>query len=119
MTPNIANRESELRVRLAQHGDLTRLTEIYNHYIVNTPITFDIEPYSVEKRAAWFDQFAPTGRHRLLVAEDAGNVVGYVGTMRFRPKAAYDTTWKRRSTAIHGRRAAGLAAGSWTNTERP
>lgn len=79
-------------IRPATRSDLPRLTEIYNYYVLNTPITFDIEPYTVEKRAAWFEQFGGTGRHRLLVAEENGVVLGYAGTMRWRPKAAYDTT---------------------------
>jgi len=79
-------------IRLATKDDLPRLTEIYNYYVVNTPVTFDIEPYTVERRATWFQQFGPTGRYRLLVAEENGGVVGYAGTTRFRPKAAYDTT---------------------------
>lgn len=83
---------ADLYIRPAARTDLPRLTEIYNHYVVNTPITFDLEPKSVESRVAWFEQFALTGRHRLLVAEQDGLVVGYAGTMRFRPKAAYDTT---------------------------
>jgi phosphinothricin acetyltransferase len=81
-----------ISIRPAVRGDLARLTEIYNHYVVNTPVTFDVEPYTVERRAPWFDQFAPAGRYRLLVAEENGAVVGYAGTTRFRPKAAYETT---------------------------
>jgi phosphinothricin acetyltransferase len=83
---------SSLLIRAAERPDLPRITEIYNHYVVHTPVTFDAEPYTVERRAAWFEQFAPAGRHRLLVAEDAGAVIGYAGTTRFRPKAGYDTT---------------------------
>jgi len=83
---------TEVRIRPAERGDLPRLTEIYNHYVVNTPVTFDVEPYTVERREAWFAQFGVTGRYRLLVAEEHGIVVGYAGTTRFRPKAAYDTT---------------------------
>jgi phosphinothricin acetyltransferase len=83
---------SDVEIRTAERRDLPRLTEIYNHYVVNTPVTFDVEPYTVERRVTWFEQFAPTGRHRLLVAESNGNVVGYAGTTRFRPKAAYETT---------------------------
>ena len=79
-------------IRPARRDDLPRLTEIYNHYVIHTPITFDLEPYSVERRAAWFAQFAPTGRHRLLVAEEDGQIVGYAGTTQFRVKPAYDTT---------------------------
>jgi phosphinothricin acetyltransferase len=83
---------SKIKVRIAERGDLARITEIYNHYILNTPVTFDIEAYTVERREAWFAQFSPTGRHRLLAAEENGIVLGYAGTTRFRPKAAYDTT---------------------------
>ncbi len=83
---------AEIRIRPAVRIDLARLTEIYNHYVVNTPVTFDVEPYTVERREAWFGQFGAEGRYRLLVAESDAGVVGYAGTMRWRPKAAYDTT---------------------------
>ncbi len=83
---------TDLLIRPARIGDLSRLTEIYNHYVLNTSVTFDVEPYTVEKRLTWFQQFAETGRYRLLVADENGTVLGYAGTTRFRPKAAYDTT---------------------------
>lgn len=83
---------SDITIRAAARGDLPRLTEIYNHYVVHTPVTFDVEPYTVERREAWFSQFAASGRHRLFVAQEHGSVVGYAGTTRFRPKAAYETT---------------------------
>jgi len=83
---------SDISIRPAIESDLPRLTEIYNHYVVHTPVTFDIEPYTVEKRETWFSQFGPTGRYRLVVAEENGSVLGYAGATRFRPKAAYDTT---------------------------
>ena len=79
-------------IRAANKSDLPRLTEIYNHYVINTAVTFDIEPYTVERRMAWFDQFGSSGRYRLLVAEDGSEILGYAGTTRFRAKAAYDTT---------------------------
>jgi phosphinothricin acetyltransferase len=88
---------SEIRIRAAVRDDLPRLTEIYNYYVVHTPVTFDVEPYTVEQREAWFAQFGATGRYRLIVAEEIaaeknGRVMGYAGTTRFRPKAAYETT---------------------------
>jgi phosphinothricin acetyltransferase len=83
---------SDVQIRPAARADLPRLTEIYNYYVVNTPVTFDVEPYTVERREAWFAQFAATGRYRLLVAENDGGVIGYAGTTRFRLKAAYETT---------------------------
>jgi len=88
-------------IRPARHDDLPRLTEIYNHYVIHTPITFDLEPYTVERRAAWFAQFALTGRHRLLVAEYNGQVVGYAGTTQFRVKPGYDTTVEKTVYSSH------------------
>ncbi|MEX2245494.1 MAG: N-acetyltransferase family protein [Dehalococcoidia bacterium] len=79
-------------IRPATVDDLPRLTEIYNHYVVHTPITFDLEPYAVEERRPWFEQFEAERRHRLLVAVDGGTIAGYAGTHQFRTKKAYDTT---------------------------
>jgi len=79
-------------IRPAVAADLPPLTEIYNYYVIHTPVTFDIEPYTIARRAAWFDQFATSGRYRLWVAEENGVVLGYASTARFRPKAAYETT---------------------------
>jgi phosphinothricin acetyltransferase len=83
---------AEIRIRPASLGDLPRLTEIYNHYVINSPATFDVESFTAETRLPWFRQFAAIGRYRLLVAEADGLVLGYAGTKQFRPKPAYDTT---------------------------
>ena len=83
---------SKMLIRTAERGDLARITEIYNYYVLNTPVTFDVEAYTVERREAWFAQFSAAGRYRLLVADENGVVIGYAGTTRFRPKAAYETT---------------------------
>jgi phosphinothricin acetyltransferase len=81
-----------ISIRPAIRADLPRLTEIYNHYVIHTPVTFDLEPYTIELRETWLSQFGVSGRYRLFVAEENGSVVGYAGTTRFRPKAAYETT---------------------------
>jgi phosphinothricin acetyltransferase len=79
-----------IEVRPAAASDLPALTDIYNHYVLNTPATFDLEPFSVEARQAWFDHYAPSGPHRLLVATRGGAVVGYATSSPFRPRPAYD-----------------------------
>jgi phosphinothricin acetyltransferase len=83
---------SSLLTRSARTDDLPRLTAIYNHYVVHSPATFDLEPKTVEQRAEWFAQFGESGRYRLVVAEEDGSVIGYAGTTRFRVKPAYDRT---------------------------
>ena len=79
-------------LRPATLNDLPRLTAIYNHYIVETPATFDTVPFTVEQRTEWFHHYAPTGRHRLIVAERSGEVLGYTSSSRFSDRSAYDTT---------------------------
>lgn len=80
-------------IRLSQPSDICQLTEIYNHYILNTAITFDIKLFTVERRAEeWFQHYSPRGRYRLFVAELDRKVVGYATSSCFRPKAAYETS---------------------------
>jgi phosphinothricin acetyltransferase len=77
-------------IRAGRDGDLDALTRIYNHFVNNTHVTFDLEPFTVEARREWFGHYAPSGRHRLLVAEvPGGDVVGYATSGRFRDKPAY------------------------------
>jgi phosphinothricin acetyltransferase len=40
----------QLHLRPAERGDLPSITEIYNYYVVNTPVTFDQSPFTVEQR---------------------------------------------------------------------
>jgi phosphinothricin acetyltransferase len=79
-------------IRPGNHADLATLTSIYNHYVVTSAITFDLAPVTIEQRLAWFHEHANSGRHRLLVADEAGQVMGYASSSRFRDRAAYDTT---------------------------
>lgn len=80
-------------IRAARMEDLPGITEIHNHYVVNTHIVFDVEAYRPEQRVAWFEEHSSGGRYQMLVAADArGGVLGYACTGRFRPKEAYSTT---------------------------
>jgi phosphinothricin acetyltransferase len=84
---------ADYAVRSATLEDLAALTDIYNHYVVNTAITFDVRPLTVAARRGWFDDHAETGPHRLMVAADPdGGCLGYASSSRWRPKPAYDTT---------------------------
>jgi phosphinothricin acetyltransferase len=81
-----------VKIRPATRADLPRLTEIYNYYVINTPITFDLKPFTVDERVRWFEEHAGAGRHRMFVAETAGTVVGYAYGGTFNDRAAYDTS---------------------------
>ncbi|MGI9484231.1 MAG: GNAT family N-acetyltransferase [Hyphomicrobiales bacterium] len=69
--------------------DVPVLLDIYNHYVRTSPVTFDIEPVSLDARRKWFKQFSYDGPHQLVVAERGGQVLGYAHSTSFRPKPAY------------------------------
>lgn len=79
-------------IRPATPADLEALTEIYNHYVRETPATFDIDPLTPEERRGWLDGFEERGPYRLLVATEGGSPQGYAYSHRFRPRRAYDTS---------------------------
>jgi phosphinothricin acetyltransferase len=83
---------AQLQIRPATRDDLPRINEIYNYYVINTPITFDLEPVTVESRAKWFAEHTAGKRHRMFVAEGAGTIVGYACSGPFNERAAYDTS---------------------------
>jgi len=80
---------TKLRIRRAEAGDLPRLVEIYNHYVINTAITFHTVPYTVDARRDWFAQFASDGPYRLLLATDDQGVLGYASSSVFNAREAY------------------------------
>ena len=79
-----------LSVRAGTAADLPALTDIYNHYVASSHATFDLTPFSTTERAVWLEHYSATGRHRLLVATDGDDVLGYATSSRFRDKPAYD-----------------------------
>lgn len=96
----------EVTVRPAIDADLVEITAIYNHYVVGSPATFDVEP--VADRQDWFSQFGDSGPHRLLVAE-ADTIVGWASSTMIRPKPAY--TRSVETTAYVAPKAVGQGVG--------
>jgi phosphinothricin acetyltransferase len=76
----------------ASAEDLEGINTIYNHYVITSSVTFDLEPRSMQWREEWFSKFDRTGPYRLLVAHWAGVVAGYASSSQYRPRAAYDTS---------------------------
>jgi len=83
---------TDTTIRRAAPADLPALLDIYNHYVLNTPITFDIEPRTWDQRREWFSQFSGAGRYQCFVPVKNGKAVGWVCSARFKEKEAYATT---------------------------
>ena len=80
----------ETLIRPATESDLPGILEIYNDAILNTTATFDTEPQSLEEKREWLRETSYP--YAVLVAERAGQVVGWASLRPFRPKAAYRYT---------------------------
>jgi phosphinothricin acetyltransferase len=83
---------SDVTIRAAEPRDLPELLAIYNHYVVNTPITFDLEPRTLAQRQEWLDGFASSGKYRCFVALRDDRPIGWACSARFKERAAYDTS---------------------------
>ena len=76
-------------LRSVRLDDAAGINAVYNHYIRETPITFDIEPWDDGQRRSWIDAHRG-GRHHVLVAVEDERVLGYASSGPWRPKAAYE-----------------------------
>ncbi|KUL39144.1 GNAT family N-acetyltransferase [Streptomyces regalis] len=89
---------TEVQVRPGVESDLEALTGIYNHYVRETPITFDTAVFTPEERRPWLLSHPEDGPHRLMVAaesrpgRDSQRILGYATSSAFRAKPAYETS---------------------------
>jgi len=78
-------------VRLATLDDAEAIRGIYNPEVLESTVTFDLVPRSLEEQRAWMT--ARSGAHAVLVAErDADGVVGFASLSPYRDRPAYSTS---------------------------
>jgi len=81
-----------LEIRPGVEADLGALNDVYNHYVRESHVTFDLEPRTLAERRAWFEHYAVTGPHRLLVACADDRLVGYAASSPYHARRGYDTS---------------------------
>ena len=80
-----------LRVRRASDDDADALRGIYNPEVLESTVTFDLVPRTLDDQLAW--QHQRSGAHAVLVAvDDDGAVAGYGSLSAYKERAAYSTT---------------------------
>lgn len=90
-----------MRTRLVSINDAPALMAIYNPEVMESSVTFDLVPRTLEEQQAWILEHQSS--HPCLVAineeDDAGSIgalgdriLGYALVSPFRPRAAYATT---------------------------
>ncbi|MFJ8887840.1 GNAT family N-acetyltransferase [Streptomyces sp. NPDC102402] len=89
---------AEVQVRPGVEADLAALTDICNHDVRETALTFDTVAFTPDQRLPWLRSHPEDGPHRLLVALDPGtrdnasHVLCYAAGSPYRPRAAYSTS---------------------------
>jgi len=78
-------------IRPATSVDLPAILAIYNDAVLHTTATYDLEPSTLEQRAAWFDERTRHG-FPILVAEIEGAVTAFGAYAAFRTKPGYRFT---------------------------
>ena len=78
-------------LRDATMADLSAIVGIYNSTVPSRMVTADTEPVSVESRLAWFQGHDP-GRYPIWVAEEGGEILGWLSFEPFNERPAYHAT---------------------------
>jgi phosphinothricin acetyltransferase len=81
------------QIRLATTADLPAINAIYNHYVLQSTCTYQVEPSTPEERQQWFDAHGP--RLPVTVAVESGGegrIVGWASLSPFHPRSAYRFT---------------------------
>ncbi|MFN8432505.1 MAG: arsinothricin resistance N-acetyltransferase ArsN1 family B [Anaerolineales bacterium] len=75
-------------IRVAKAEDAVKIAKIYNHYIVNTVITFEKEPVTADEISTRMaDVFSSS--LSWLVLENNDEVIGYAYATKWRARPAY------------------------------
>lgn len=83
---------ADVVIRTATSKDIKQITEIYNYYVINSVVTFDIEETTEE---TWLDklQYLQGLDLPFIVAESSeGSILGFAYVAPWRAKAAYRRT---------------------------
>ncbi|MBA3692565.1 MAG: N-acetyltransferase [Acidobacteria bacterium] len=76
-----------MNIRRANSDNAGQIAEIYNFYILNTHHTFETEPLSAEEMRERVAEICEN--YPYLVAEENGEILGYVYATQFKLRQAY------------------------------
>jgi L-amino acid N-acyltransferase YncA len=74
-------------IRSATRNDAAAICDIYNHYVLNTVISFETEAVSVDEMAARIEETLT--QFPWLVYEVEGRIIGYAYASKWRLRRAY------------------------------
>ena len=93
-------------IRTASVADAAGVAGIYNWYIANTVITFEVDPVPASEMARRMETVLAA--HEWLVLENGSELLGYAYAGRFQVRAAYGYTAESTIYLRHGLEGQGL-----------
>lgn len=99
------------RLRAARRADLPAIVAIYNATIPSRLVTADLDPVTVEGRAAWFSAHSGDRRPLWVLETDAGEIVAWLSLQDFYGRPAYARTAEVSVYVREGARGQGLGSG--------
>jgi phosphinothricin acetyltransferase len=91
-------------VRLARLDDAEAIRSIYNVEVLESTVTFDLVPRSLQEQREWL--IAHAGAHPSIVAVEDDMIVGFGSLSPYRDRPAYSTTVED-SVYVHRERRGG------------
>jgi L-amino acid N-acyltransferase YncA len=82
----------EFTIRDARLTDLPHVREIYNHYVLNSTVTFDETPMTLAALRKKFEKLRQLGMPFIVAENPAGQLLGYAYVYPWKEKAAYRFT---------------------------
>jgi phosphinothricin acetyltransferase len=83
---------TEVVIRPAAIGDLWQVLEIYNYYIKNSVVTFDLETMTLDDWCAKFEWIQGLKLPFIVATSESGQILGFAYVAPWRQKAAYRRT---------------------------
>jgi L-amino acid N-acyltransferase YncA len=84
--------EFSYSVRPAEVVDLPHIREIYNHYVMNSTVTFDEKPMTLAALRRKFATIDKLGMPFIVAVSPSGQILGYAYVYPWKEKAAYRYT---------------------------
>ncbi len=97
-----------MNIRACAPQDISAICDIYNHYVQNTPVTFEETPLSDTDMATRVERY--TKLYPWLVCEIDEAITGYAYASKWKERSAYKTTAEITVYLQHDMTAKGLGS---------
>ena len=89
---DLENANAEPTIRAATEADLTAMVEIYNYYIQNSVVTFDLDVMNLQDWSEKYKWITGLGLPFIVAESPSAQIIGFAYVAPWRQKAAFKRT---------------------------